>query len=86
MVHADGGSPDLQTQLKDLSEKTATGYLFGGLSSARNQPLCFADEVLPGGVSGVAFGPETPVFSRVTQGCQPIGPQRAITARKATIW
>jgi small ligand-binding sensory domain FIST len=79
LVHADGGSPDLQIQLKSLSEKTATGYLFGGLSSARNQPLCFADTVLSGGVSGVAFGPEVPVLSRVTQGCQPVGPQRTIT-------
>lgn len=79
LVHADGGSPDLQAKLKDLSDKTTTGYLFGGLSSARNQPLCFSDEVLLGGVSGVAFGPEVPVLSRVTQGCQPIGPQRTIT-------
>ncbi|QRG06053.1 FIST C-terminal domain-containing protein [Xanthobacter dioxanivorans] len=79
LVHADGASPDLPDQLKALSEKTTTGYLFGGLSSARNQPLLFADEVLLGGVSGVAFGPEVPVLSRVTQGCQPIGPQRTIT-------
>ena len=27
----------------------------------------------------MAFGPEVSIFSRVTQGCQPIGPQRAIT-------
>jgi small ligand-binding sensory domain FIST len=27
----------------------------------------------------VAFGPDVSIFSRVTQGCQPIGPQRAIT-------
>jgi small ligand-binding sensory domain FIST len=79
LVHADGATPDLQPRLKNLSEKTATGYLFGGLSSARSQPLCFADKVLSRSVSGVAFGPEIPVFSRVTQGCQPIGPQRAIT-------
>jgi small ligand-binding sensory domain FIST len=79
LIHADGGSPELQSRLKALSERTATGYLFGGLSSARNQTLCFADEVLVGGVSGVAFGPEAAVFSRVTQGCQPIGPQRVIT-------
>ncbi|ABS68148.1 domain of unknown function DUF1745 [Xanthobacter versatilis] len=79
LVHADGGSADLPIQLKDLSGKTTTGYLFGGLSSARNQPLCFADEVFLGGLSGVAFGPEVPVLSRVTQGCQPVGPQRTIT-------
>ncbi|MFG1279073.1 FIST signal transduction protein [Xanthobacter autotrophicus] len=79
LVHADGGAADLPAQLKTLSGKTTTGYLFGGLSSARNQPLLFADEVLLGGVSGVAFGPEVSILSRVTQGCQPIGPQRTIT-------
>ncbi|MDI4665416.1 FIST C-terminal domain-containing protein [Xanthobacter autotrophicus] len=79
LVHADGGAADLPMQLKTLSSSTTTGYLFGGLSSARNQPLLFADEVLLGGVCGVAFGPEVPILSRVTQGCQPIGPQRTIT-------
>ncbi|ARN81323.1 FIST signal transduction protein [Methylocystis bryophila] len=79
LVHADGGTPNLSSELKSLSEKTTTGYLFGGLSSARNQHLCFADETLRGGVSGVALGSETQVFSRVTQGCRPIGPQRVIT-------
>ncbi|MBY6243230.1 FIST N-terminal domain-containing protein [Methylosinus sp. Sm6] len=79
LVHADGGTPDLQAKLKALSATTATGYLFGGLSSARNQHMCFADEPLTGGVSGVAFGPEAPVISRVTQGCQPIGPRRTVT-------
>lgn len=79
LVHADGGTADLAAGLEALSAKTTTGYLFGGLSSARNQPLCFADEVLLGGVSGVAFGPDVPVLSRVTQGCQPVGPRRTIT-------
>lgn len=79
LVHADGGTGDLREGLKALSDKTSTGYLFGGLSSARNQPLCFADEVVLGGISGIAFSPEAPVISRVTQGCQPIGPQRTIT-------
>lgn len=79
LVHADGGTPDLPAALQALSAATTTGYLFGGLSSARNQALCFADDVLLGGLSGVAFSPEVPLLSRVTQGCQPIGPQRTIT-------
>jgi small ligand-binding sensory domain FIST len=78
LVHADG-SADLPPKLLALSEKTTAGYLFGGLSSARNKPLCFADKVVSGGLSGVAFGPGVSVVSRVTQGCQPIGPQRAIS-------
>ncbi|WP_296584032.1 FIST N-terminal domain-containing protein [Xanthobacter sp.] len=78
LVHADGGTPDLPERIKALAGQTLTGYLFGGLSSARNQPLLFADDVMLGGLSGVAFGPQVPVLSRVTQGCQPIGPKRAI--------
>ena len=79
LVHAEGSTPDLQELLHELSTRTATGYLFGGLSSARNRPLHLADGVLTGGLSGVAFGPEVALISRVTQGCQPIGPVRTIT-------
>jgi small ligand-binding sensory domain FIST len=79
LVHASGGTPELQAKLEAASARLTTGYLFGGLSSARNQALCFADEVLPGGLSGVAFGPQATVFSRVTQGCQPVGPLRTVT-------
>jgi small ligand-binding sensory domain FIST len=80
LVHADGSEPDLQELICELSARTATGYLFGGLSSARNRPLHMADGVLEGGLSGVAFGPEVNLVSRMTQGCQPIGPVREITA------
>jgi small ligand-binding sensory domain FIST len=79
LVHAEGSTPDLQELLHELSSRTATGYLFGGLSSARNRPVHMADGVFTGGLSGVAFGPEVGVISRVTQGCQPIGPSRNIT-------
>ena len=85
LVHAEGGTPDLQELLHELSTRTATGYLFGGLSSARNRPLHMADGVLTGGLSGVAFGPEVGVISRVTQGCQPIGPVRTITAAERNV-
>ncbi len=80
LVHADGSTPDLQELLQELAARTATGYLFGGLSSSRNRMLHIADAVLTGGLSGVAFGPEVGLVSRVTQGCQPIGPARTITS------
>lgn len=79
LVHAEGSTPDVQELLQELAARTATGYLFGGLSSARNRTLHIADSVLTGGLSGVAFGPEIGLISRVTQGCQPIGPARTIT-------
>jgi small ligand-binding sensory domain FIST len=79
LVHAEGSTPDVQELLHELSARTTTGYLFGGLSSARNRPLHMADGVFTGGLSGVLFGPEIGLISRVTQGCQPIGPVRTIT-------
>ncbi len=85
LVHADGSAPDLQDLLHELSDRTATGYLFGGLSSARNRPLHLADGVFTGGLSGVAFGPEVSLVSRVTQGCQPIGPVRKITSAERNV-
>lgn len=79
LVHADAAAPDLQELLPELAQRTATGYLFGGLSSARTQALQIADAVLTGGLSGVAFSDEVGVISRVTQGCQPVGPVRQVT-------
>lgn len=79
LVHADGQTPDLAELLHEFSQRVATGYLFGGLASGRHAQLHLADEVLSGGLSGVAFGPDVDVLSRVTQGCQPIGPTRRIT-------
>ncbi|TDN61280.1 FIST N-terminal domain-containing protein [Paraburkholderia sp. BL10I2N1] len=79
LVHAEGSTPDVQELLHELSARTTTGYLFGGLSSARNRPLHMAEGVFTGGLSGVLFGPEVGLISRVTQGCQPVGPVRTIT-------
>ncbi|MEO8154099.1 MAG: FIST C-terminal domain-containing protein, partial [Rhizobacter sp.] len=79
LVHADGRTADLGELIADMSERTATGYLFGGLASARTLPLHVADGVFEGGLSGVAFGPQVTLVSRVTQGCQPVGPVRRIT-------
>lgn len=78
-VHAEGSTPDLQELIHELSARTATGYLFGGLSSARNRTVHIADGIFTGGISGVAFSPDVDLISRVTQGCQPIGPWRNIS-------
>ncbi|MGF6408430.1 FIST signal transduction protein [Paraburkholderia sp. MM5482-R1] len=85
LVHAEGSTPDVQELLHELSARTTTGYLFGGLSSGRNRPLHMADRVFTGGLSGVLFGPEVGLISRVTQGCQPIGPVRNITRAERNV-
>lgn len=93
LVHADGATPELAELIDEVAERTATGYLFGGLAASRAASVQFAvggagrlpgqgaaDGVFDGGLSGVAFGAGVPLLSRVTQGCQPIGPLMTVTA------
>jgi small ligand-binding sensory domain FIST len=93
LVHADSATPDLAELIAEVAARTATGYLFGGLSSSRGPAVQFASGgngnmkgqgaaggVFRGGLSGVAFGEGVALVSRVTQGCQPVAAQRVITA------
>jgi len=77
-VHADPATQDLAELIAEMSDRTTTGYLFGGLASARTKTLHVADGVFEGGLSGVAFSRDVALVSRVTQGCQPMGPARSI--------
>ncbi|MBP8149261.1 MAG: FIST C-terminal domain-containing protein [Limnohabitans sp.] len=88
LVHADPNTPDLAELIADLAGRTQQGYLFGGLTSSRSRSVQFAVKtaqdaadggVLEGGLSGVAFSPQVGLLSRVTQGCQPVSPEREIT-------
>ena len=78
-VHADPGTADLAELIHDLSGRVASGYLFGGLASATQRAVHIAGGPLAGGLSGVAFDRSVGLVSRVTQGCQPIGPERVVT-------
>lgn len=93
LIHADSATPDVADLIAEMAERTATGYLFGGLASSRGQTVQFAvggngnikgqgaaSGVFSGGLSGVAFGEGVELISRVTQGCQPVAAQRTITA------
>lgn len=92
LVHADAQTPELTDLLAEMAGRTTSGYLFGGLASSRGRAVQFAvggngnirghgaaGGVFSGGLSGVAFGENVALVSRVTQGCQPVGPQREIT-------
>ena len=85
LVHADPGTPDLPALLVKMSQRTRAGYLFGGLAASRNGVFHVADGVWQGGLSGVAFTQDVALVSRVTQGCQPIGPVRSITAAERNV-
>lgn len=92
LVHADPATPELAELVGEMAARTDTGYLFGGLSSSRGDTLQFAvggngnirghgaaGGVFSGGLSGVVFGEQVRLISRVTQGCQPVSRERTIT-------
>lgn len=92
LVHAEGRTPDLAELIDEMAERTASGYLFGGLTSSRTQSVQFAqggDGYMPGqgrssgvfsgGLSGVAFGAGVDMISRVTQGCFPVARSHVVT-------
>jgi len=80
VVHADPAAPDVAGLVSDLSSKIASGYLVGGLSSSRTRTVQIANHVLSGGLSGVAFGAEVGVATRLTQGCWPLPGRFRVTA------
>ena len=85
LVHADPATPDLAELIVEMSDRTTSGYLFGGLASSRGAAVHIADGVWQGGLSGVAFTEDVALVSRVTQGCQPVGPTREVTACERNI-
>jgi len=93
LLHADAHTPDVPDLIAELAQRTASGYVFGGLAASRADVVQFALKgdgnmagqgkatgVFHGGLSGVAFDAEVPLLSRVTQGCLPIAKVHTITA------
>lgn len=93
LLHADPGAHDLGELVAEVAERTRSGYVFGGLVGSRSESVQFAASsaghlrgqgavggLFTGGISGVAFGPDVALVSRVTQGAQPIDEEREITA------
>jgi small ligand-binding sensory domain FIST len=78
-VHADPQTTDLSELVHEMSQRTSSGYVFGGVASSRTRALHIANGVFQGGLSGVAFSEDQGILSRVTQGSQPIAKARAIT-------
>lgn len=98
LVHADANTPDLAELINEMASRTASGYLFGGLSSSRASRVQFAvggngnikgqgaaPGVFSGGLSGVAFGERVNLVSRVTQGCLPVSKAHLISAAEDNV-
>jgi len=92
LLHADAQTPDVPELIAELAQRTASGYVFGGLSASRTDVVQFAFSgdgamagqgkttgVFHGGLSGVAFDASVAMVSRVTQGCLPVAKAHTIT-------
>lgn len=78
-VHGDPGHPQIQTLIEGLARRTASGFVVGGLSSARGDALQICDGVVSGGLSGVLFDGSVNVATRLSQGIAPLGARHIIT-------
>ncbi len=98
LLHADAQTPDVAELIAEMAERTASGYVFGGLASSRTETVQFAlssgghlrgqggaGGVFHGGLSGVAFSPDVALVSRVTQGAHPVGRTRRVTAAERNV-
>jgi small ligand-binding sensory domain FIST len=93
LLHADAQTPDVPELIAELAQRTASGYVFGGLCASRSEGVQFAlngdgnmagqgkaTGVFHGGLSGVAFDAQVAMVSRVTQGCLPVAKVHTITS------
>jgi small ligand-binding sensory domain FIST len=85
IVHADPQNHEVPELIAGIAAKVESGFLVGGLSSSRRRNVQIADKLTGGGISGVLFGEEVTVATRLTQGCSPIGPKHTITQAQRNI-
>ncbi len=80
LVHADPMNPHTEGLIRGIAQRTATGFLVGGLASSRASARVLADEPGTGGISGVMLSDAVSIQTNLSQGCSPIGPHHTITA------
>jgi len=91
LLHVDGATPDIAELIAEMAERS--GGLFGGLITSRGPALQFARSsrgavagrgrlgaagVFEGGMSGVAFGADVQLLTRVTQGVKALAPSHRV--------
>jgi len=85
LVHGDPTSGVSEDLIKALAQRTAAGFLVGGLASSRGTTYTIANGLHQGGLSGVLFAEGVGLLTRLSQGCSPIGPHRTITKAQRNI-
>ncbi len=79
LVHGDPFCDSDPAMILRRLEQMTGGFIAGGLSSSRTAHLQFADEIMQGGVSGIAFSQDIKTATMLSQGCVPLGPAHTIT-------
>jgi small ligand-binding sensory domain FIST len=79
VLHGDPSSRNLLQLIHGVAQRVSSGFAIGGLTSSRHAVWQVADTLSTGGVSGVLFGENVPVLTRLSQGCVPIGPRHRVT-------
>jgi small ligand-binding sensory domain FIST len=79
IVHVSPDVDDIPGLIEDLASKFTSAHVFGGLLSSAHGGVQIANEVISGGVSGLLLADNVQLDVRVTQGCQPIGPEHIVT-------
>jgi small ligand-binding sensory domain FIST len=85
VVHGDPRNAQMQQLIEALSQRMGSGFVVGGLSSARGDMPQFADAVVAGGLSGVVFSERVALATRLSQGVSPLGPRHRVTAANKNI-
>jgi small ligand-binding sensory domain FIST len=85
VIHADPDTPDVAGLIADMSTKVTSGYLVGGLSSAREKSVQLANDVLSGGLSGALLSASVGVRTRLTQGYAALPGRYRVTAGEANV-
>jgi small ligand-binding sensory domain FIST len=79
VVHGDPRNDRIQDLITALSARISSGFVVGGLSSARGEMPQIADGITAGGLSGVVFSERVRLATRLSQGVSPLGPRHQIT-------
>jgi small ligand-binding sensory domain FIST len=79
VLHGDPSSRQLLDLIRGVSQRVSSGFVIGGLTSSRSAVWQVADGLSVGGLSGVLFGENVSVLTRLSQGCVPIGPRHRVT-------
>jgi small ligand-binding sensory domain FIST len=85
VIHADPSTPDVAGLIADMSTKVESGYLVGGLSSARGKTVQVANDVLAGGLSGALLASSVGLRTRLTQGYAALPGRYRVTAADANV-